>query len=102
MDLSHLISIITPTWRADPAKLRRCLNSVIRQSYGDFEQIVASDGAHEPLTWGIVQRFADRRIRYYVTGTHHGGYGAAVRQEVMMETAAGEYLVFLDDDNLLF
>ncbi|PWT77534.1 MAG: hypothetical protein C5B60_02555 [Chloroflexi bacterium] len=97
-----LVSIITPTWRADPTKLRRCLNSVARQTYANFEQIVASDGKHELLTWGIVQRFEDRRIRYYVTETRHGGFGAGVRQEVMTECATGKYLVFLDDDNIIF
>jgi len=97
-----LISIITPTWRTDPAKLRRCLTSVVRQTYGDFEQWVASDGEYEDATWQIVQQFADRRIRYWTTKVHHGGFGAAVRQEVMCDAAVGDYLVFLDDDNIIF
>jgi len=100
--MSDLVSIITPTWRADPAKLRRCLNSVVRQNHGDFEQWVASDGEYEDATWNIVQQVADRRIRYWTTKEHHGGWGAAVRQEVMCDAAAGDYLVFLDDDNIIF
>jgi len=100
--VADLVSIITPTWRADPDKLRRCLTSVVRQTYGDFEQWVASDGEYEDATWQIVQQFAERRIRYWATKQHHGGFGAAVRQEVMCDAAAGGYLVFLDDDNIIF
>ena len=100
--MDDLISIITPTYRGDPDKIRRCLNSVVRQSYGNFEQIVASDGTEEPVTREIVERFNDRRIRYQPTKVHHGGWGAAVRQEVMSDFANGKYLVFLDDDNIIF
>jgi glycosyltransferase involved in cell wall biosynthesis len=100
--VNSLVSIITPTWRANPDKLRRCLTSVKRQTYGTFEHIVASDGGEEIGTHTIVDEFDDLRIRYWTTRTHHGGYGAAVRQEVMCEAAAGDYLVFLDDDNIIF
>jgi len=100
--LDDLISIITPTYRGNPYKIRRCLNSVVRQSYGNFEQIVASDGTEEPVTREIVERFNDRRIRYQPTKVHHGGWGGAVRQEVMSDFANGKYLVFLDDDNIIF
>jgi len=100
--LNDLISIITPTYRGNPQEIRRCLNSVVRQSYGDFEQIVASDGIEESATREIVERFNDRRIRYQPTKVHHGDWGNGVRQEVMSESANGKYLVFLDDDNIIF
>jgi len=100
--LDDLISIITPTFGGNPDKIRRCLNSVARQSYDNFEQIIASDGTEEPATRKIVERFNDRRIRYQPTTVHHGGWGAAVRQEVMSDFATGKYLVFLDDDNIIF
>jgi len=100
--MPDLISIVTPTYRGKPAAVRRCLDSVLRQTYGEFEQIVASDGEHEPETAGLVAAIGDRRIRYVVTAVHHGGWGAAVRQEIMATATRGKYLVFLDDDNIIF
>lgn len=100
--MDELISIITPTYRGRPAEIRRCLNSVIRQTYTHFEQIVASDGIHEAETEAVVAGIEDPRIRYMATVTHHGNWGSAVRQEVMTSVAAGRYLVFLDDDNIIF
>jgi glycosyltransferase involved in cell wall biosynthesis len=100
--VDDLISIITPTYHGKPDKIHRCINSVVRQTYLHFEQIVASDGIHEPETQAVVARFNDPRLRYMTTAMHHGGWGAAVRQEIMITVATGRYLVFLDDDNIIF
>jgi glycosyltransferase involved in cell wall biosynthesis len=100
--VDNLISIITPTYRGNPGKMKRCINSVVRQTYQYFEQIVASDGVHEPETQAVVAEFNDPRIRYMATAQHHGGWGAAMRQEIMIAVAKGRYLVFLDDDNIVF
>jgi glycosyltransferase involved in cell wall biosynthesis len=97
-----LISLITPTWHGNPDTIRRCITSVLRQTYPHFEQIVASDGIDEPGTQALVAGFNDPRVRYMSTGVHHGGWGAAVRQEIMTNVAKGRYLVFLDDDNIIF
>ena len=83
-------------------ELWRCLTSVQRQTCGDFEQIVASDGAHEHGTQQIVASLRDPRVRYVVTERHHGPGGNGVRQEVMIRHARGRFLVFLDDDNIIF
>jgi len=97
-----LISIITPTWqRGNLDILRRCLISVMRQTYGNFEHIVASDGGEEIAVHTVVNELGDPRLHYYTTRKHHGGWGAGVRQEVM-EIALPRYFVFLDDDNILF
>ena len=100
--MDDLISIITPTFGGNPDKIRRCLNSVVRQSCGNFEQIVASDGTEEPAAREIVERFNDRRITYQPTKIHPGDWGNGVRQEVVSKFANGKYLVFLDDDNIIF
>jgi glycosyltransferase involved in cell wall biosynthesis len=100
--LKNLVSIITPTFRADHAEIWRCVTSVLRQTYQNFEQIVASDGVHEHGTEQLVLAFRDSRVRYIVTEHHHGVVGNGVRHEVMMRHASGRYLVFLDDDNIIF
>jgi len=100
--VTPLVSIITPTYQAGTAEIRRCLLSVVRQTMGDFEHLVASDGFGEPPVAEAVSALGDPRIRYLVTERHHGNFGNGVRQEVMMRHARGRYLVFLDDDNIIF
>jgi glycosyltransferase involved in cell wall biosynthesis len=100
--LNDLVSIITPTFRGDHAEIWRCVTSVLRQTYQNFEQIVASDGVHEHGTEQLVLSFRDSRLRYIVTERHHGVSGNGARHEVMMRHARGRFLVFLDDDNIIF
>jgi teichuronic acid biosynthesis glycosyltransferase TuaG len=100
--MTPLVSIITPTYQATAVEIRRCLTSVLRQTMGDFEHIVASDGLHEPIVAAAVGEAGDPRIRYLVSERHHGNFGNGVRQEVMMRHARGRYLVFFDDDNVIF
>lgn len=101
---SPLVSIITPTYRRHNLDaVQRMIRSVQTQTYPHWEHLICSDGEHEPRIQELAERsFADPRRRYLVTKVHHGGYGAAVRQEVMTDHARGEYLVFLDDDNIIF
>jgi len=97
-----LISIITPTFRRAPQIIERCLNSVSLQTYPHWEQIVCSDGLFEPQVGELIAQRNDPRFRYLVTGQKYGDYGSGVRQEMMMTQAQGDYLVFLDDDNIIF
>src|SRR5262245_8010799 len=97
-----LVSIITPTYQQKKLDLfQRMLGTVQTQTHPDWEHIICSDGPPEPSIQAIVARCGDGRRRYMNATRHHGGFGAFVRQEVMMKHARGRYLVFLDDDNLI-
>jgi len=95
------ITIITPTLERDPRVVERCLRSVATQTFPDWEQIVCSDGKHEPAVERLTKRLGDARRRYSYLPQHAGHFGAGVR-EALTEVATGEYLAFLDDDNILF
>ena len=95
-----MISIITPTFNRPLTVVERCLTSVDRQTYGDWEHIVVSDGVREEAVAELVKKRPDGKRRYEVV-PKQGGFGAAVRQEAL-KFAGGDYLVFLDDDNIIF
>src|SRR5438105_409855 len=98
-----LVSIVTPTYhRSDLGSVQRMLRSVQTQTYDNWEHFVCSDGEWEPHIAQLVATVNDARQSYGITAHHHGGYGAAVRQEVMETKASGKYFVFLDDDNFIF
>lgn len=95
------VSIITPTYRRSIDVLRRCLNSVRMQSLQNWEQIVCTDGDREPEVEALVAEMQDTRVWYTCTQSHKGDFANFVRNE-MISKASGKYLVFLDDDNILF
>lgn len=90
-----MISVLMPTYnRAD--FIRESIDSVINQSYEDFEFVIVDDGStdHTP---DIIQSYSDLRIKYHII--KHSGMVSHVRN-VTLEKARGDYLAFLDSDDL--
>ena len=61
--LSPLVSIITPTYNHEHF-IGQCIDSVLAQSYSNWEQIIIDDGSSDH-TAEIVDRYKDSRIRYF-------------------------------------
>lgn len=91
-------SIITPTYQR-PEKLRRALQSVVRQSYGEWEMIVVNDNPHDG-TRDIVDSFNDSRIRFFENEINSG---VNFSRNIGLNNIASDssYVVFLDDDDYL-
>lgn len=88
------ISIITPTYNR-PDLLQEAINSVLAQSFDDWEMLIMDDGS-EPGAGLVVGAFADPRLRY-VRLDH---VGRCVARNHALELARGAYIGFLDDDDL--
>ncbi|MFD5805348.1 bifunctional glycosyltransferase/CDP-glycerol:glycerophosphate glycerophosphotransferase [Streptomyces sp. NPDC127020] len=91
-------SVIVPAYRVQEY-LHACLESVLTQSYQDFEVIVVDDGSPDACG-AIADEFADRDPR--VRAVHlprNQGLGPA--RNAGIERANGDYLVFLDGDDTL-
>lgn len=87
-------SIIIPTYnRAN--LLPFAVESVLRQSFGDFE-IVISDGASTDNTEEVVAGIKDERIRYFNTGEK---VPVGDNYQNGLDRAEGEYITFLSDDD---
>jgi len=89
-----LVSVIIPTTRR-PLQLRRALDSVFAQTYGDLEVIVVVDG-HNPETMAMLAAYDEPRLRV-LQNDHAMGPGPA--RNAGAETARGDWLAFLDDDD---
>ncbi|MGH7714371.1 MAG: glycosyltransferase family 2 protein [Vulcanimicrobiaceae bacterium] len=87
------VSVITPTYNRR-LLLPRALDSVAKQIYPNVEMVVVND-AGESVT-DITQRFSAKMIDC----EKNGGHGAALN--VGIAQASGEYIAFLDDDDVLF
>ena len=66
------ISVCVPTYRR-PVLLERCLRSILAQTFGDFEVVVA-DNASPDGTADVVSGFSDPRIRYHRNETNIGPF----------------------------
>ena len=91
----RLVSIITPTFNR-PGTLKRAIQSVLNQSYPDFEQIIVNDGGEDAS--GLVKSFSDSRLRDF-NRPHHGK--AAVLNFALSQVA-GDYVTYLDDDDVIY
>ena len=92
-----LASILVRT-RERPAWLRQALASCAAQTYPRVEVIVVEDGSESARP--VIDEFATRLdVRYHPTGTR---VGRARAGNIAIEKSRGEWLCFLDDDDVLF
>lgn len=96
-----LVSVITPTC-SRPGMLERALNSLLSQTYTNFEVVIGDDNpcdsSDSAIAKEIVERFFDAgmQVTYFKTS---GKIGAGKVRNIASSKANGEYLVFLDDDD---
>jgi glycosyl transferase family 2 len=90
-----LVSVVMPTHnRAD--LVPRALASVLAQSYGNWEALVVDDGSTDE-TAEVLAGYADEpRIKVHRTL----GIGSSGARNVALAAAAGDVVVYLDDDNV--
>lgn len=93
--MDEKISIIVPVNNTD-AYLRFCLDTILEQSYQNFEAILIDDGS-EDFSYQICQEYAKKDQRIRVFRMAHAGVGAA--RNLGLEKATGEYITFIDSDD---
>jgi CDP-glycerol glycerophosphotransferase len=92
-----LVSVVVPAYGVE-AYLPACLDSLLAQTWRTWEAIVVDDGS--PDRCGeIAEAYAARDARIRVVHVTNGGLGSA--RNVGVRHAAGEFLAFLDSDDVL-
>lgn len=91
------ISVVTPCYRAEQT-LNACVESVLRSSYSDVEVLIVDDESDDdsPL---VAHRLASKDNRVKLFKIPHGGACAARNHGVAQ--ASGEFIQFLDADDLI-
>ncbi len=89
------VSIIVPAYNAQ-GTIGRCLDSILKQTYSDFELLVMDDGSRDD-TPRILDEYAasDARIRVI----HKENTGVSDTRNQALDLACGEYIQFLDADD---
>lgn len=89
-------SVIIPVYNTEKY-LRKCLDSVLNQSYRHFEAIIVNDGSTDASEEVIRQYLSDSR--FTLISQENKGLGGARNTGIL--AAKGDYLVFLDSDDYL-
>lgn len=91
------VSVILPTYNRAQL-IGRAIQSVLDQTYQDFELIIVDDGSKDN-TAKIINNLEDRRIKYV---RHEKNKGANAARNTGIAMARGEYIAFQDSDDEWF
>ena len=89
------ISVIIPVYNAE-STLRRCVDSVLAQTFTDFECLLINDGSKDK-SGEICDEYAARDSRIRVFHKENGGVSSA--RNVGLDNATGEWIAFVDSDD---
>ncbi|HWK99883.1 MAG TPA: glycosyltransferase family 2 protein [Parapedobacter sp.] len=93
---SPFFSIIVPTYQSERT-IESCLNSILTQSFGNFEVII-QDGRSTDNTCDLVRAFDDARLRLF-SEKDNGVYHAMNRA---IDKLSGNWVLFLGSDDRLY
>ena len=92
------LSIIIPVHNEEPS-LRRCIDSILSQTYKDLEIICIDDGSSDGSA-GILQDYINREPRVQATAFQRR-LGTVLARKLALLDARGEYIMFADADDML-
>lgn len=90
-------SVILPVYKVEKY-LRECVDSILSQSYTDFEVILVDDGSPDSCPQ-ICDEYAQNDARVKVVHKKNGGQASA--RNAGLEVAQGDYICYIDSDDYL-
>lgn len=88
-------SIIIPAYNAS-SHINKCLDSILNQTYENFEVIIVDDGSTDD-TLKILNKYAQQYSNVYILSQENAGPGAA--REKALKYIKGDYVIFSDADD---
>ena len=95
--MNHLISIITPSFNSAEF-IESTVNSVIAQTYQNWEMIIVDDNSTDNSV-EVIKRLSQKDDRIKLIKLDENS-GAAVARNTAIENAKGDFLAFLDSDDI--
>ena len=93
----ELISVIVPVYNVEKY-LRRCIDSILAQTYTNLEIILVDDGSPDNCP-AICDEYAEKDSRIKVIHQQNGGLSAA--RNAGLDIATGDYIGFVDSDDYI-
>lgn len=95
--MRDMVSIVVPVYNVEKY-LKKCVNSIIIQTYKNLEIILVDDGSPD-RSGALCDRLAEKDSRIRVIHKKNGGVSSA--RNAGIEVATGEYICFVDSDDWL-
>lgn len=92
------VSVLVPVYKTRDEHLREAIESVLAQTYTDFELLILDDSPAEARKGALVAEYQDARIKYACNEKNLGISGS---RNKLLEAAAGEYLAVFDHDDIM-
>lgn len=92
-----MVSVIMPVYNVE-AYIRKSIESVLKQTYGDFELLIINDGSPDNSI-KIAKEYEQQDSRIKIIDKVNGGLSDA--RNVGMQYAKGKYIYFLDSDDYI-
>lgn len=93
-----LISIVVPVYNTPAIFLQQLITTVLAQTYANWELCLADGGSTEPTVSSLIRRQSDPRIRAVYLADNRGIAG---NTNAAIALAKGDYIAFVDHDDLL-
>ena len=95
-----VISVVMPTYNTEEIFLRKAIESVLGQSYPEWELCIADDASPEPHVRKVLEEYAQRDSRIKVTFRAENGHISAASNSALA-LATGDFVALLDHDDEL-
>lgn len=90
-------SFVLPAYKAK--YLRQAIDSILAQTYNDYELIIVNDASPEDLD-SIVSQYDDNRIKYFRNVENIGGKDLVHQWNHSISYAVGQYIILASDDDV--
>lgn len=100
LEYKPLFSIVMPVYNVEEKWLRRALDSVLAQVYGNFELCIADDASTKPHVREILTEYMEKDSRVKVVFREANGHISEASNSAI-ELAAGDYIVLMDNDDTI-
>ena len=93
-----MLSVIVPVYNVKKQYLGECIESILSQTFSDFELIIVDDGATEDIA-GYIDSYDYKNAD--VTIIHQENAGVAAARNAGLEKSTGKYVTFVDSDDTI-
>lgn len=107
MDLDYTpikprISVLVPVYNPPLDYFKQCLQSVVIQTYEDWELCIVDDASTDPAVWEVIREYEAKYPGKVKAGRNEANVHISATSNRCLELAAGEFVALLDHDDRLY
>ena len=91
------VSVCLAVYKTKPEYLKECIESILNQSFSDFEFLIVDDCPEDKECEKIIQSYKDKRIKYY---RNEKNLGISRTRNKLLDLTQGKYIAVIDHDDV--